>query len=350
MQRVLIHYFSGTGNSFNAAKRLAVELNKSGYYSVLHSIENGYAENVEDYSIHIFFFPVYATAVPHIVIKYMRHLPDGKKAKTAVISTNGKISTSFRDGYQGWALHQARLFLSLRNYNVFLSDTLDYPHNVTIVGPPRKEKYNIQIIEQASAKIPLLGEKIAKGEKYHRKFFLPNILWSIPFGFLFSFIGRHMIGKLFAADCSCTACGNCVRNCPAKAISMSLGKLKWNWNCEGCLRCINSCPQNAIQVSTVRAAAMAGAGIINPDLLINKDVLSKLSIKSGSIVYGAIWALLYAFLYIVLVIISDWLIYRMSYVPVLKNIIGFGHTKFFRRYSAENYFSAKQVKKPDGAM
>lgn len=335
MKKALIHYFSGTGNSLLAAKKLSVELQRKGYASIIHSMENGHAADMDHYTIHIFCFPIYATAMPHIMIKYIKHLPDGKNVKAAVISTNGKISTKFRDGYQGWALHQARLLLRLRNYNVFLSDTLDFPHNVTVAGPPRKEKYNRKIIEEASAKIPLLAEKIAKGEKYHRKVFLPNFLWSIPFGVLFSFIGRHILGKLFVSDSGCERCGLCVKRCPAKAIILSSEKLRWNWSCEGCLRCINICPQKAIQVSTVRLSAFIAAVFVSPDFLIGKNILSSISMTVGGFLYSILWALMYTFIYFILVAILDWFIDKLSNVPVLKNIIGFGHTKFFKRYSAK---------------
>jgi len=337
MKKALVHYFSGTGNSFLAAKQLTEELIKYNYEVTFHPIEKGLYDNIEVYALHIFFFPVYATAMPHIMARYMRNLPNGKDAKTVVISTNGKISTRFRDGYQGWALHQARLYLSLKNYKVFFSDTLDYPHNVTVFGPPRKEKANEEILYQISARFPLMVEKIAKGEKKHRKFFFPNIIWSLPFSLLFSFFARHLIGKMFEADCNCSLCGQCKEKCPVKAIKMNSKKITWRWNCEGCLRCINSCPRHAVQVSAVRVLASIIAAFLNPFVLFHNIFSEKFIGSLGNIGVIVFNVLMYAAFFIITFVIMDWLINILSFVPVFKKVISWGHTRYYGRYNAKEF-------------
>lgn len=337
MSKAIIHYFSGTGNSLLAAKQLSQELVRYGYKVVLHAVESDSHDGMDAYFLHIFFFPIYATAVPHIMRRYIQNLPDGKNVKTAIISTNGKISTGFRDGYQGWALHQARLYLGLKNYQVFFSDTLDYPHNITVALPPRKDKDNEKIIAQASMKYPVIVEKIAKGQQFHRKFFLPNIIWSLPFGFLYSFIGRRIIGKLFAADSSCSLCGRCAKECPVKAIEIYSRVVRWKWNCEGCLHCMNICPRHAIQASGIRYLAILAVVFFNPLFLIGKFIPGG-SFQSfgtvGSIIFGTVMNLV---LSIVMFVLLDWLIYKISYVPVFKKIAGWGYTRFFGRYSADRF-------------
>lgn len=337
MQKALIHYFSGTGNSLLAAKQLSQELVKYDYDMVFHDIENGSYDTDESYSLHIFFFPIYATATPHIMLSYMRNLPDGKNVRAAIISTNGRINTHFRDGYQGWALHQARLYLGIKNYNVSFSDTLDYPHNITVGIPPRKEKYNEIIISKASARFPLIAEKIAGNHKFHRKFFLPNIIWSIPFGILYSVFGRRFIGKLYAVNSSCTSCNLCIEKCPVKAIQSFNTRLSWKWNCEGCMRCINICPAQAIQASTVRTLAIIVAALVNPFFLIQKFIPIEFIQKLGNFGAALLYTLIYSISFILVFALLDWFIYMISYVPILKNIVGFGYTRFFGRYHAETF-------------
>ena len=41
MPKALIHYFSGTGNSLHAGKRLSKELARYGYVSKFHALEKG---------------------------------------------------------------------------------------------------------------------------------------------------------------------------------------------------------------------------------------------------------------------------------------------------------------------
>jgi Pyruvate/2-oxoacid:ferredoxin oxidoreductase delta subunit len=333
---VLIHYFSGTGNSLLAAEQLAGELQKYDYRVIFHPVESGFPANTGNFELHIFFFPVYATSVPHIMLKYIRHLPDGNDVDTAVISTNGKISTRFRDGYQGWALYQARLCLQQRKYRVFVSDTLDYPHNVTIVGPPRREKYNRQIIEQAAARLPELAQKIMGRQTYHRRIFWPNILWSIPFGYLYAWFGRHFLGKLFGTDSRCTRCGVCVKQCPAKTIRFCSGGIKWGWDCEGCLRCINLCPKQAVQISAARLLGMIGAFFI-PFIIFRHPILAGLWQGMGKA--GAFIVEMVAFMvfYILITVVFDWLIRLISWIPLFRNITSWGHTRLFGRYSAKRF-------------
>lgn len=344
MPKVLIHYFSGTGNSLLASKQLSQELVKYGYETVFHAIEDGPYNTNSIYSLHIFFFPVYATATPHIMLKYIRNLPDGNNVKAVILSTNGRISTVIRDGYHGWALHQAKLYLGSKNYNVFYSDTLDYPSNITVGIPPRKDKYNEIIISKASAKIPVIAEYIVKDQKYHRRFFLPNLIWILPFNILYTILGRRFIGKIFIANPSCTSCKLCVNKCPVKAIQSSHEKLRWKWNCEGCMRCINICPRHSIQASGIRIIAIVTAFFVNPYYLIHNSIIDSLQ-RFGGFGGFIIHALIYAISYIGSFVLMDWFIYMISNVPIMKNIVSFGHTKFYGRYSAarfENRFLDKK--------
>ena len=332
MKNVLIHYFSGTGNSFHAAELIGEVLSKNGYETIFHAIENGRYQDTNNFDLHIFFFPVYATAVPHIMCKYMLNLLNGKEVKTAIITTNGRISTRFRDGYQGWALHQARMLLCFKNYDVFFSDTLDYPHNMTAFFPPRSKENNQKIVEKVLPKINSISNKIIKGQKSHRKIFLLNFIWSIPLGFLYSIIGRRIIGKLYITDLKCDLCGLCVQECPVNAIQIKNNQILWNWNCEGCMRCINVCPKQSIQISLVRLLASILVYWKNPLYLSYRliPVIFLHQLKSiGKFFFTILFDVLLFFLFFS---ILDLIILEMSKLPFLRNIIGFGQTRFFGRY------------------
>lgn len=49
-------------------------------------------------------------------------------------------------------------------------------------------------------------------------------------------------------DGSCTACGLCVKYCPAKNLHAQGGKITHKNNCTVCYRCVNLCPQRAVTV------------------------------------------------------------------------------------------------------
>ena len=335
MKKALIHYFTGTGNSLVAAEQLTKEECLCDYEFTFHPIEKGNRNDIKDFSLHLFFFPVFATSVPHIVRKYIHNLEPGNMAKAVVISTNGKISTRFRDGYQGWALHQARICLKAKHYDVVLSETLDLPYNVTIVAPPRNDKVNKIILREGLKPLSIIANRITEQQSYHRRIFLANFLWCIPFGVLYSLFGRRGFGKLFGADASCNQCKQCVRECPVKAIRSDGRSIRWKLNCEGCLRCINSCPKHAIQTSTVRLIVMLGAMFLNPFYLIYPNVKDRISADFTPFAVHMIEAIYYVFSVLLFWFLLDQLIIFLSRFTVFRKIFGFGHTRFYGRYHAK---------------
>ena len=330
MPYALIHCFSGTGNTKICAERVSAGLVKRGYTARILDMESGQAVKPAD--LHIIMFPVYATAVPHLVARYLRKLPDGKSTKAVVMTTNGRISTKFRDGYQGWALQQARLLLRGRHYDVFFSDTFDLPHNITMFGPPCSDLHNRQIADKAYEALDIAIGRIAAGEKYQRKYFLPNICWSLPLGVLLSVFGRRVTGKLYASTPACSHCGLCAQKCPTKNIKLHRGKPRWGWNCEACMRCINVCPKRAIQLSLLRLVAVIFASIWNPLAFILPG-LPRYFVDTLGNVGG--WIANFTIMLVLLLIVFtalDWIIYAMAFVPGLNWFSSWGYTALYGRY------------------
>ena len=335
-RNALVHYFSGTGNSLHAAHQISQELNQAGWETIFNAIEKRPCKETQEIELNLFFFPIYATSVPHIMRKYINRLPSGNGAKAAIISTNGRINTRFRDGYQGWALLQARLLLRLKKYDVFFSDTLDYPHNMTAFFPPRSIEKNQKIIEIILPRIQSITDKIINGKRYHRRFFIPNIIWSLPFGYLYSLIGRRIIGKLYVADSHCNNCGICIKQCPAKAIKTVHGQIQWNWNCEGCMRCINICPQKAIQVSLLRLLALIPAAFFNPLFKVYRLIPGSFFQNIGSVGKIAFKVMIDVVLFFLFFALIDITLRFISRNPFFKSITDFSLTKFYKRYYLKN--------------
>jgi ferredoxin len=336
MPKALIHVFSGTGNTRVAADAFAAELNKQSWQTSLRPVEDGPIKSGEA-ALHAFFFPVYATAMPHIMARYLLRLPRGRGARAAVFCTNGRISLRFRDGYQGWALHQARMLLKLRGYDAFLSDAFDMPHNITAFGPPCKDEPCEKLVEMTGPRICAAARAAAAGERRHRKVFIPNFLWCVPFGLLYSWVGRHVIGKMFAADAGCSACGLCAKQCPVNNIKLKGGRVWFGWRCEGCMRCINACPRRAIQFSAARVAAFLFASFWNPFIAFG---LYKTGFLAGAI--GGFPAFVVDLAFVLactfaLFVLFDWLFFALGYVPGVRRVLSWGHTKLYGRYDGGKF-------------
>ena len=89
MKRVLIHYFTGTGNTEHAIKLIKKELEKNGMLVITKRIESNFSIEENEFDSHIFAFPVYGFAPPYIFRDYLRKIKSGDNVKTAILSING---------------------------------------------------------------------------------------------------------------------------------------------------------------------------------------------------------------------------------------------------------------------
>ncbi len=142
---------------------------------------------------------------------------------------------------------------------------------------------------------------------------------------------------MFAADSSCSLCGRCAKECPVKAIEIYSRVVRWKWNCEGCLHCMNICPRHAIQASGIRYLAILAVVFFNPLFLIGKFIPGPFFQSFGTVGSIILGRVMNPVLSIVMFVLLDLIIYKISYVPVFKRIAGWGYTGFFGRYSADRF-------------
>jgi ferredoxin len=252
MPSAALHYFSGTGNTHRAIGIVGRKLEEAGYKVETTRVSADTWPPAGNFDLEVFAFPVYATDVPHVMLKYLKMLP-ARSSRAAVIAVFGELKAGHSlNGYEGWALEHAARILRDKGYDVALTDAVGYPQSITMgINPPAKED-QIAIREISDRKVGAMAAKIISGEHSVKPIGMVNRAWTIPFGILYSLIGRRSLGKMYVADASCVGCGKCVRMCPVNAIDLAGKRPRWNLNCEGCQRCINSCPHRAIQTSIVR--------------------------------------------------------------------------------------------------
>jgi ferredoxin len=333
MKNVLIHCFSGTGNTAHAARAIAQRLEQEGFTTTYRAVRRdmtpppGHEAARPD--LHVFLFPVYALCVPHLMARYLRRLPAGHAAPTAVVCTTGRYSATVRDGYEGGALMQARALLARRGYVVFLTDAVDYPASITNAIPAPPLASQSVIMEDAERAVEEIADRVAHGETTLR----PCGPWaragSRLFGWLYAGAGRFMFGKLFVADASCDGCGLCARACPARALRM-IGRLPfWRWRCEGCERCMNLCPRASIQLSVARLVLFSVPLVWNPLVTLANAVLPPHGAGLSVIVHLAA--------YVLATFLLDPVAAALERVPFLRRVMGFSWTRGFRRWLAPGF-------------
>lgn len=253
MAHVLIHYFSGTGNTARVASLVAEGLTKEGYHVELHNIEVGKRDDAAS-DLHLFAFPIYAMAAPAIMLRYIRQVAPGNGAKAGIIGVWGELDATGKvPGWEGQALEQAKRMLQHRGYEVYFTDGVGFPESFTAILDTPTADEQVKIAAAGEEKVAAMVERLVAQKQSFRECSIPNQIWSRIVYYLFTLMGRRIMGKFYVTDDQCNGCGQCARICPVGSIHVRGGYPRWNYSCEGCQRCINGCPKEAIQTSAVRA-------------------------------------------------------------------------------------------------
>lgn len=334
MLQAIIHYFSGTGNSYKAATVVERRLLESGYSVQWQRVGRGTIPIENKFDLHLFTFPVYACDMPDVMARYLWKLPRGNGAKAAIIATNGSLHATTRvpgaQGDPGWSFDHAYLILRLKGYDVVLADAAPYPAGITEIIPAPGEMQQSQILDLADRRVDMLARRLVSGERSVRHNLLLIFLY-LPFGLAYGLIGRHVLGKLYVADHKCNGCGTCVRSCPTGTIRLTGGRPGWDWRCQGCQRCINVCPRHAINTSIIRLVMVMAILMIPADWLLTAIRKAGVVLLAGTAGTIMSWFMALA-LFIAILYIADKAVFLLERVPFVRNVIAMNFNWWFRRY------------------
>ena len=237
----MIYYFSGTGNSYAAAKFLAEGLGEDLMDIAAAVKEDNYEHTLEVGEKLGFVFPVYAWAPPKVVTEFVKNLELYYSGDPYIfaVCTCGASAGKTMDIFEN-ALEENGLALD-SGFSVVM------PDNCVVLFDAEKED--------------VCNEMLTKAEKT-----LKNILRAINLGWSDFFrvkkgklgallttvvnpaFTKGMKTKSFWVKDTCIGCGQCERICSSGCIEMTAGRPIWTEDrCHMCLACINRCPVSAIQ-------------------------------------------------------------------------------------------------------
>lgn len=229
----MIFYFTGTGNSLDAAKRILEEDEK--LYNITSCIKE------EKYSFELkkdeklgFVFPVYFYNIPKIVKDFIANLNIKNVTYTyAIITCGGGIMQS---------ANVLKKELNKRNINLNYASELLMPDNAVIYYGIDSKENNLKVLQSSYEKLKKIKNDIdAKKESKFSGTFISTIVGSM-------YNVSLSTKKFYVENEKCISCKKCELNCPIEAIKLIDGKPVWiKNNCIKCLACINRCPKNAIQ-------------------------------------------------------------------------------------------------------
>lgn len=232
----VIYWFSGTGNSLYAAKKLHECIVHSELRSIVQSVADKHFADAADRVI--FVFPLYYLSFPKIVMDFIGRYQVKKGTDVVCVATRGFPP-------MGGVIRHFRNIMRKKGAEVRHGFYLDMPSNdVILFGLQPKEKQD-EILRTTDGQINGILKALSGGKTYLEK---------EPFGLLrhvrhkSAYLGKlPRISRMFFAQDSCTACGVCTKVCPMGNVKIAEKKPKWGNGCQLCEACINYCPRRAIQ-------------------------------------------------------------------------------------------------------
>ena len=233
----MIFYFSGTGNSKYAARRIADALGDR-LLSINDRVKAGDTSPVEVHGRLVIVTPTYAWRIPRVVEEWLRKTElVGVERVWFVMTCGSEIGNAARYNH---ALCQEQDFTYMGTAQLVMPENY-----IAMFNAPEKAEAR-EIVACAEPSIDRAAACIAEGRAF-----------PVPRGSLYDRMMSGPVNPAFYALCvkaapftvsgDCTGCGRCVKLCPLNSIVLQDGKPVWSKDCTHCMACICHCPAEAIE-------------------------------------------------------------------------------------------------------
>ncbi len=255
--KVLILYFSGTGNTHFIAEEIYKGLINNNIDTNISSVEDFKPEHTNDFDILLFGFPIYACDMPIFLEDYISRLSITKLKGVYLFSTLGF--------YGGNSLKKVGNRFASKGFTVLGGQEVKMPGSDGLSFSKRDSKFVTKALTKDYSKLDEVENIISKLANISRDINDTkndsDILYN-DIGIKTKMISKLMdplfmlflktMEKLFKrklwADSKCVKCGICEKICPSKNITVTEDRVIFSDKCYLCLRCVHQCPKEAIQI------------------------------------------------------------------------------------------------------
>ncbi|ABS54865.1 4Fe-4S ferredoxin, iron-sulfur binding domain protein [Methanoregula boonei 6A8] len=248
--KTVIYYFTGTGNSLAAAKKIAADLGDCELVPIVSFKDT--TEDIVPPAVRVgIVCPVYDAGLPVIVWEFAQRLSlAGTRYVFGIVTLGGSGGTA--------ALRQLDQSVKQQNgRGLSAAFSVRMPGNFPPVSRPPQGKKKDGILAGADAQLKEAAGRIKKGEQVPPGF--SPFAWLMHAATYRFFSGSvHAGDKDFSVSCACTSCGTCAKVCPVGNIRMEQGRPAWQHHCEFCCACLHFCPVEAIDLHSMRGTKGRG--------------------------------------------------------------------------------------------
>lgn len=253
-QKLIIYYFSGTGNSANVARWIAEKSLEKGIpceiVNIAHVDRLHILPTDASYLI-AFCSPVHGFNYPQVMQKFIRRFPKGKNPVLLLNTRAGMLlGKRITPGLSGITFYLAALILWFKGYKIKAMFPVDLPSNWISIHPGLNDRTIKFLHERNKERVLKFADNILEGGTEFRSLreIIPDLIVS-PVSLGYYIVGRFLFSKTFYASTTCNNCGLCIKQCPVKAIKTIDNRPFWTYKCESCMHCMSYCPLRAIETA-----------------------------------------------------------------------------------------------------
>jgi len=251
-KKLIIYYFSGTGNSKNVAvwlSRVAEENDIKCEIINIASIDRINIAPPDPSALIAFISPIHGFNYPPVMLHFLTRFPNGKNNVLLMNTRAGMlIGKWITPGLTGVAFYLAALLLKLKGYSMKGMFPVDMPSNWISLHPGLNERTVKFLHVRNEERVTAFAKKVLSGGSNFKG--LRDIVQDLliaPASLGYYLVGRFFLAKTFYASKDCDDCGACIKGCPVKAIEKIDAHPFWTYRCESCMKCMSSCPKKAIE-------------------------------------------------------------------------------------------------------
>ncbi len=238
--RILICYFSGTGNTEKVVRAYEEQFKVKGHEIELWKVETKpFEKDLSSFDSIGFAYPVHAFNAPPIIINFAKALPKlAEKKPFFILNTSGEpLKLNNLSSLKLRKILKKKNFVFTNEYHYCMPYNMIFRHSNAMA---------YRMWDTAQKLIPIDCEEMLSGK--HSK---------LGYVFMGSFIawlmriehwGGKVNGKHYKVNEKCINCGRCIRCCPTNNIKIEDGKFVFGDKCIMCMRCSFFCPTDAFKI------------------------------------------------------------------------------------------------------
>ena len=242
----VIYYFTGTGNSLDAAKRIAEKIGDCELVSIaqlLEALKSG-SSSEANRAIEAdrvgFVFPVYFWGLPAIVHDFLDSVTFAGSPYLFCVATRG--------GPSGWgSFAQVNAHMKKRGRSLDAGFSVLMPGNYPVSLNPSDAETSKKILDKFPKAIGDIANTVIAKRPSRKGWQNPLAAALFSKNVNGSFVrGVRASDRKFTVSSACISCGKCEKTCSVGNVALDNGKPVWHGRCEQCFGCYNVCPTHAI--------------------------------------------------------------------------------------------------------